>query len=204
MQSSAPGYWASHEYKRHSVGEIEEFVGWGRLAEICRAGTSPRDRAFPAALFETGCRVSEGIRLTTSHFDLSDPQWVRCVDVPIVKQKKVAPSRTFSFLRSEPLFSVIEPYLSGLKPGSQLFPFTRQRAYQIVKAMGKKAGIEVWDHWFRSQRASQMGAEYRLSESQLMEWFKVRDPTWARRYCKLGDFGLRGIISERKPTEWRA
>ena len=203
MESPAPGYWATHEYKRHSVGEIEEFVGWGKLADICKAAESQRDRAFPATLFETGCRVSEGIQLTAGTFDLSDAEWVRCVDVPIVKQKKVGPTRTFSFLKSEPLFSVMEPYLSGLKSTDRLFPFSRQRAYQIVRKLGSKAGLEVWDHWFRSQRASQMGAEYRLSESQLMEWFKVKDPSWARRYCKLGDFGLRGIISEKRPAEWR-
>ena len=199
------GYWSAHQYKRHSVQEIEEFMGWSKLKEICEAALTVRDRALPAALFETGTRISECLQLKPEHFDLSDPQWVKCVDVPLVKQKKIGrPFRTFSFLRAEPLWIYVENHLSTTKQGSQLFPFKRKRAYQIITELGVSVKLELWDHWFRSQRASQMGAEYGLTESQLMEWFKVRDPTWARRYCKRGDWGLRKLIAERQPSEWRA
>jgi integrase len=193
-----------HAYVRHSVGEVDEFIGWGRIEELSKLAISPRDKALPAALFETGCRVSEGIQLKKSHFDLTDSIWVTCVEIPIVKQKMGKKTRTFSFPRDEPLWKVVEAYLQGLpKDDSPLFPFTRLRAYQIVKELGRGIGLEIWAHWFRSQRASQMGSEYRLTENELMEWFKVKDPTWARRYCKLGDWGLKRVLAERKPDAWR-
>jgi len=197
------GYWArssGHEYHRHSVQEIEEFVGWPKLREICEAGGSPRNKALPAALFLTGCRVSEGIQLRRSTFDLADPKRVRCVDVPIVKQKLGKRSRTFSFPRGEPVWPYVEQYLAGLKrPDSMLFPFTRKQAYNIVVEQGKRAGVELWAHWFRSQRASQMGADYELTENDLLEWFKVKDRNWARRYCHKGDAGLWRVIEKKIP-----
>lgn len=212
MESRGPGYWAdhpyanpalNHPYKRHSVAEVEEFVGWGKLKLICEASYRPSYRALPAALFETGTRISEAIQLRRSNFDLSDPAWIRCVDVPIVKQKVSKPFRTFSFPRDEPLFSYLDPYLSGLKSDELLFPFGRNNALKIIYGVGEKVQMKLWAHWFRSQRASQMGAEYEMTENDLMEWFKVKDRNWARRYCKKGDWGLRKVLESNKPLEWR-
>lgn len=199
------GWWGSHPYTRHSVGEVEEFIGWGKLLEICQAsGQNQRNGALPAFLFETGCRVSEAIQLRRDHFEVKEG-WVRCLEVPIVKQKISKASRTFSFPRDEPLWeNVCESYLATLMPNERLFPMNRTTALLIVKGLGKKAGLDIWAHWFRAQRASQIGAEYRLTENDLMEWFKVKDRTWARRYCKKGDWGLRKVLEENKPAEWRA
>jgi hypothetical protein len=47
-----------------------------------------------------------------------------------------------------------------------------------------------------------MGSEYEMTENDLMEWFKVKDRNWARRYCKKGDWGLRKVIGQKVPTEW--
>ncbi len=210
-----PGYWAdhpyadaslNHPYKRHSVGEVDEFVGWGKLKEVCEAGQSMRNRALPAALFETGTRISEAIQLKRGHFDLEDGTWVRCSNVPMVKQKVTKPFRTFSFLKAEPLWPYLNEYVESpmfaLKPNLLLFPIGRNMAWKIVTELGKKVGVTIWNHWFRSQRASQMGAEYNMTENDMMEWFKVKDRNWARRYCKKGDWGLRKAILAEKPSEW--
>lgn len=211
--SKSPGYWASdyvnHQvsgfaprpFKKHSVNEVEEFVGWGKIESISKATNGLRNAALPLALFHTGTRVSEGIQLRRSHFDLSNPSWVKCVDVPIVKQKVSKPFRTFSFPRDEPTWHLVEEYLGSLAPNALLFNLGRTQSYLLVRAMGKIAGLEVWNHWFRSQRASQMGAEYEMTENDLMEWFKVKDRNWARRYCKKGDWGLRKVM--KVPEQWR-
>ncbi len=199
-------WWSTHEYKRHSVGEVDEFVGWGKLNEICEAGQSLRNRALPATLFLTGTRISEAIQLRQAHFDLEDGTWVRCSNVPLVKQKVAKPFRTFSFLKAEPLWSYLKEYVEApifaLKSNQLLFPIGSNMAYKIVTELGRKAGVTIWNHWFRSQRASQMGAEYNMTENDMMEWFKIRDRNWARRYCHKGDWGLRKAILENQPAEW--
>ena len=210
-----PGYWAdhpyadaslNHPYKRHSVGEIDEFVGWDKLNQICEAGNSLRNRALPAALFLTGTRISEAIQLRRANFNLDDGTWVQCSNVPMVKQKVAKPFRTFSFLKAEPLWPHLKEYVEApmfaLKPSLLLFPIGRNMAWKIITEQGKKASVTVWNHWFRSQRASQMGAEYNMTENDMMEWFKVKDRNWARRYAKKGDWGLRKAILENKPPEW--
>ena len=202
-------YWATHPYKRHSVGEIEGFCGWRKLQELCDSGQSPRNKALPAFMFSTGCRVSEVNQLRLSNFDLSDSEFVRCIHVPIVKQKKIGLNhRTFSFPKAEPLYPIIETYINSVKQfvrGSDplLFNLCRSQLWKIVVKLGRVNGLELWAHWFRSQRASQLGFEYEFTENELMEWFKVIDKTWARRYCKKGDMGFRKIMRSRAPETYQ-
>jgi len=207
-----PGWWANHPYKRHSVWEIEEFVGWGKLLKLSSKGDNIVHRALPATLFSTGCRISEALQLRLSNFDLSIDGFVRCVKVPIVKQRniKLNPTRTFSFPSNEPLWPRVKELLDlkhQLKNRKNkdplLFNYCRSHSWRLVKKMGAQVGLTVWNHYFRSQRASQIGYEYKFTENELMEWFKVIDPTWARRYCKKGDYGLREVMIERKPNTWR-
>jgi len=204
LGQSTKGWWASHDFKKHSVNEIDEFIGWGKLQAIAEAATNFRNKALPLVLFHTGTRVSEGLQLRKGHFDLSDPAWVRCVDVPIVKQKVSKPFRTFSFPRDEPTWHFVEEYLGILDENAPLFKFDRTQSYNIITHLGESVGLTIWNHWFRSQRASQMGAEYELTENDLMEWFKVKDRNWARRYCKKGDWGLRKVLAANKPATWKS
>jgi integrase len=48
------------------------------------------------------------------------------------------------------------------------------------------ATIHLWQHWFRSQRASQLRSEYEFSEADLMEFFGWLDYKTALHYSKLG------------------
>jgi hypothetical protein len=46
--------------------------------------------------------------------------------------------------------------------------------------------IHLWNHWFRSQRASQLAFEYDFKEADLMEWFGWLDYKTALHYSHLG------------------
>jgi integrase len=46
--------------------------------------------------------------------------------------------------------------------------------------------IHLWLHWARSQRASQLAAEYQFTEGELMEWFGWKDIKTATRYAHKG------------------
>jgi len=203
------GYWRGKEYKRHSVGEIEGFCGWHKLKELCNSNQTIRNKSLPAFMFSTGCRVSEVNQLRLSHFNLSDPDFVQCLHIPIVKQKKIGiKQRTFSFPKAEPLYHIIEEYLEYVKKISRgfdplLFGLCRSQIWKIVVKQGRDNGLELWAHWYRSQRASQLGYEYLFTAAELSEWFKVIDPRWALRYCKLGDQGLRKIMRTRAPETYQ-
>jgi integrase len=52
------------------------------------------------------------------------------------------------------------------------------------------ATIHLWQHWFRSQKASQLRSEYDFSEADLMEFFGWLDYRTALHYSKLGASNL--------------
>ncbi len=60
------------------------------------------------------------------------------------------------------------------------------------KVTGKKLSdtIHLWQHWFRSERASQLKAEYDFTEADLMEFFGWLDYKTALHYSKLGASNL--------------
>jgi integrase len=53
-----------------------------------------------------------------------------------------------------------------------------------------KEQIELWNHYFRSLRASQLKVDYAYSMSQLLEWFSWRDLATATHYAHSGWTGL--------------
>jgi hypothetical protein len=50
--------------------------------------------------------------------------------------------------------------------------------------------IHLWQHWFRSERASQLRSEYGFSEADLMEFFGWLDYKTALHYGRLGASNL--------------
>lgn len=50
--------------------------------------------------------------------------------------------------------------------------------------------IHLWQHWFRSQRASQLRSEYGFTEADLMEFFGWLDYKTALHYSRLGATNL--------------
>jgi len=86
-----------------------------------------------------------------------------------------------------------------------------QRAYQIVQEASQRIGefvvikkvkaFGVWNHWFRSQRASQLARDYEFGDSHLnafFGWVEPRTAGTARRYTKIGVTGLEDQMVEKK------
>ena len=76
---------------------------------------------------------------------------------------------------SVPLYEPLVPWVLRVKQetpaGSYLFPFDRFKAYRLVEELDDS----IWPHWFRSQRASQLGS--RLEEGGY-EWDKAKMKVW--------------------------
>lgn len=90
-------------------------------------------------------------------------------------------------------------------------PLSRIRMYQLIRELNTKLPlslrkelgltvpfmdptrtikisdeIHLWLHWARSQRASQLAAEYNFTEGELLEWFGWKDIKTATRYAHKG------------------
>jgi len=168
-----------------------------------------RDQALIATLFLTGGRVSEVVELEASNFRVGS-RFIVVRGMRVLKRyRRVAAYmeggrkryRTepvfetrgrFSFPTGEPLVPHLVSWLEEVGEGP-LFPspaktrshLSRVRAYQVVTTIGRRVGVEIWPHWFRAQRASQLAEEYGFQLHRLMEWFSWKRVETALKYSKL-------------------
>lgn len=107
----------------------------------------------------------------------------------------------------EPLSRLMADYVQQFNDGENcLFPryckagnppISSSRAYQIFRDLGERLGLmkrdeqgrtvneHVCNHWFRSERASQLSQEYGFREFELKRFFSWTSDQMASRYAKL-------------------
>lgn len=192
--------------------------------EEYREHLTKRDQALIATLFLTGGRVNETAQLRKSNFKTEEtPQgtWILVTGMAVLKgfkkigvdevtnkwiTEKVHQTRgRFPIPGDEPLV----PYMMDWVEQSEDHLFTSpakhrahisgMRVYQIIRDIGQRCGVEIWPHWFRAQRASQIFAEYGYSPHQLKEWFSWKDIDTALHYAK---FSTSDHMAKMRP-EWR-
>ncbi len=195
------GFWATHEYHRSTVVDIEEFIGWPTMKALVKEADELTGE-LEAVIFESGGRISEVLALKAGHFE-DRGHLILVKAMPVFKRKKRinAPVkfRTFPIKKSEALVQYLLARLERLprdRPDALLFPspyktelaraYSPTRAYQLVHAEGHKHGIHVYNHWFRAQRASQLASEYGYQLHDLLEFFKWKNLRTAMRYAHLG------------------
>lgn len=179
-----------------------------------------RNAGFVSALFNCGSRVSETLLLKPDMFGVykgCQPKLILVEGIPLLKRyqkideyvdehgkrryhtKTIEVTRDVSMRVDEPL---IKPMLNwvvhALKNNYEwLFPspykdgpLSRKWAYLLIQKIEKRVGLELYPHWFRAQRASQLASEYDFREAGLLEWFQWEKWETAKKYCKLGPLGL--------------
>ena len=125
----------------------EEAILLASEAEKRRNGK--RDSLLILVLFETGLRISEALSLTLSDIDLFEGKPVLRIIGKGKKTRTVAcPERLTKSLRDYAIRNKIGPE-------QKLFPIKRQRAWQILKEVSKKAGFtkRVYPHLLRHSDA---------------------------------------------------
>ena len=100
MQQQQRGYWATHEYERRAVIDLDgkSFCGWNQLLRLIEAANdkdrysvleypylSSRDKSLVATTFLTGSRIGEVVMMRKSMFR-SDDRWIYCEKVPLLKR----------------------------------------------------------------------------------------------------------------------
>jgi len=123
------GYWATHEYSRRAVTDLDgkQFIGWGALVKMCEAAMDTsrytweqqflcqRDRALIAILFLTGARAEEVVKLRKSMFSF-DEEWIYGKGIPVVKSWRYLDSKK----------TIQEKQARGEKPKTKSLPKTRE------------------------------------------------------------------------------
>ena len=90
---------------------------------------------------------------------------------------------------------ILEPWIQRHDKDEYLFasndirregkPITSTRAYQIIMNVARICNVNIWPHWFRAQRASQLFKEWNLSWEELKLWFAWRTDVMAQRYARI-------------------
>lgn len=202
-------------YKAPAI--LTEEAARAHVAKLIR-----RDQALIATLFETGGRVSEVVQLRRHNFKISR-RWIRVTGMRVLKRfRKVGEYVDASGRKrwiTEPIyvtrgrFSIpidepLVPYMLDWirEADDYLFPspapsrehLSRVRAYQIVRAVGKRLGRHIWPHYFRSQRASQLAEDYEFTLHEQIRFFSWKNLATADRYAKLSSQAL----ERRMRPEW--
>jgi len=108
-----------------------------------------RDSLLILLLYQTGLRISEALCLTPSCIEMFEGKPVLRFTGKGKKERLVAlPERLADKLRAY-------AYQKGIKPDERFFPINRQRAWQIIKEVAKKARItkRVYPHLLRHSDA---------------------------------------------------
>jgi len=91
-----------------------------------------------------------------------------------------------------------------------------QRAFQIVSKASERIGLVVekdrvnakgiWNHWFRSQRVTQVGRDYQFAnahKNRFFGWAQPRDATTASLYSRVGEMELEEQMIENRERHER-
>jgi site-specific recombinase XerD len=187
---------------KRSVEIIESFCGWDFLLKLIDKCGSNRNKALISTLFETGGRVSEVLDLQKDNF-IVQSKYVIVKSMPVHKSyRKVGEKynkdgkkvwitqpkkrfRTFPIPKSEPLCHYMLNYINQIKE-SKLFGISRIQTYRIVRSLDS----QIFPHWFRAQRASQLALEYGFSVHDLIDFFNWKSLSTAIHYSRMGWKGL--------------
>jgi hypothetical protein len=172
--------------KRGVDKDVFGFCGWDYLRLLVGVCGDSFDKALISGLFETGGRISEVLKLRFDNFHFgkfSDP---RIVVVEMTVSKRRRPEmRVFPIRSDEPLAPYLLSYVKSVK--GLLFPISRVTAFLTIRSVGERLarrGVhpdfsaikssQLYPHWFRAQRASQLRADYGFDEYDLKDFFHWR------------------------------
>lgn len=141
-------------------------------AQPC-GGTALRDAAMLELMYSSGLRVSEltSIRIGDIHFDAG---FIRVIGKG--SKERVVPVNSRAIEKVKHYINEERPSILGKKSSVYLFvtkrggPMTRQRFWQTLKSIGRKAGLELSPHTLRHCFATHLlegGADLRSVQKML-------------------------------------
>jgi len=174
--------------KRSKVKVPEQLLTEDEVKRMIQVAANPRDRAFVAVLYESGCRIGEMLSLRVKNITFD--RYGAVIAVPHFCKTGMRRVRIISsvpylteWLNRHPDQGNPEAYLWQSREGTQL---SYPRARHILSDLARKAGIgkRVFPHLFRHSRATHLANH--LTEAQMKEYFGwVQDSEMASVYVHL-------------------
>jgi integrase/recombinase XerD len=130
MNAEAPLYDRNGSRKYLNIKERR------RLYKAIQRLDDPGERCFVLTIFDTGCRISEALALTSANVD--EPE--RMVVFRTLKQRGNMKYRAIHIPRD--LLALLQQQAALRGPNERLFPFCRTTAWKIVKRCMADAGLE--------------------------------------------------------------
>lgn len=120
-------------------------------------------RAFLVILYYVGCRVSELLKVTVEDFYIKDNN----LHVDILASKQGVERPTFTLPLKLPHMEWVYTVLKKTKkkPGTLVFPFSRQTAWRIVK----RVMPEHYPHFFRLNRVVSF-LDLKMPQNKIRIW----------------------------------
>lgn len=144
----------------HTPPKSEELLTADEVKAMINAGLSPKDQAFIAILYETGCRVSEIARLTWKDLIFNPPYGIKCY----VRDEKVGTTRYVRLLSSVSYLATWKNCSPKNGDDDPVFiardgtAIKYDLALYTVRKLAKRAGItkHVHPHLFRYSRITHL------------------------------------------------
>ena len=174
---NSPNDWWKHN--RRSVREIDtSWVGWDKLLRYFESiKEDNRLRFLFTALFEVGARATEITDATRDNFIIGE-QAIKVENLPVLKCRRKVLRNCLIPRKNDMLFDGFTNFLEKIDdPEERLFKFGRTRAYQLVRSISD----DLWNHWFRSQRAFYFVKVWKFNIFDLKDWFewqRADTPLW--------------------------
>ena len=141
----------SKENFGHPMKDVKGYLKEYEVKRLIETTHSLRDQLFIRMLWVTGCRISELVGDRSWYKQrVYEPAKVKDIDfkegviyLNLLKRKKYPPRKhrvPLDDITLRKLKLYIE--LNGLGNQDALFSFTRQRAFQIIREVGREAGIK--------------------------------------------------------------
>jgi integrase/recombinase XerD len=140
----------SKEFRGQPIKDLRGFMTEKQIRKLIEAAKNFRDKVFLRLLWVTGARVSEIVGDKSWYKErVYDPVKVSDLDfnegiiiLNLLKRKQYPPPKHRVTLDKITLQNLKDYILhEKLQPTDALFPFTRQRAFQIIREAAKNAGI---------------------------------------------------------------
>lgn len=142
----------SKEFHGQPIKDLRGYMKESEVKKLLDGASSLRDKALLRLLWATGARISEivgdhswykekvfeGAKVEDIDFDES------VIILDLLKRKQYPPPKHRVPLDAVTL-QILREHITSEKllPKDKLFPITRQRAFQIIRQIGREVGIET-------------------------------------------------------------
>ena len=137
-------------YVKRGAEAVTRFCGWRDLFKFLSKCDTPITGALFATLFETGCRISEGLMLDSSMF-VENTDTLRIYSVPVLKknhkQRKKEISEELRLILNPEQIVSLEKYYEDNKPPDK----PKKEVFRTIPIPKKEPLVEAMMNWVHEQ-----------------------------------------------------